>query len=182
MSELNQGISDEIMVALRRIMRAIDIHSRRLTHSHGLTGPQAMVLKALIAEGELTVGDLARQVTLGQATTTEIVQRLERHGLVMKHRSTIDKRRVYVTPTEEAMEIFRHAPPLLQERFASRLETLADWERTLLLSSLQRIASLMDAENIDAAPLLSSEPIMDTSPATALRARSIKSNSKGVNA
>ncbi|OBS10253.1 MarR family winged helix-turn-helix transcriptional regulator [Acidihalobacter prosperus] len=181
MSELNQSVSDEIMVALRRIMRAVDIHSRRLAHTHGLTGPQAMVLKALISAGELTVGDLARQVTLGQATTTEIVQRLERHGLVAKHRSTVDKRRVYVSPTEEAVEIFRHAPPLLQERFAARLETLADWERTLLLSSLQRIASLMDAGDIDAAPLLTSGPITDAG-LSAPRKRTNKDDSKGVTA
>lgn len=180
MNELNQGISDEIMVALRRIMRAVDIHSRRLAHTHGLTGPQAMVLKALIAAGELTVGDLARQVSLGQATTTEIVQRLERHGLVAKHRSTTDKRRVYVSPTEEAIEIFRHAPPLLQERFAARLDTLADWERTLLLSSLQRIASLMDADDIDAAPLLTSGPITDTGLASPRR-QSTETDSNGVN-
>lgn len=165
MVDLNQSISDEIMVALRRIMRAVDIHSRRLAHTHGLTGPQAMVLKALIASGELTVGDLAKQVSLGQATTTEIVQRLERHGLVSKHRSIVDKRKVYVSPTSGAVEIFRHAPPLLQERFAERLEALASWERTLLLSSLQRIASLMDADNIDAAPLLASGSITDITPA-----------------
>lgn len=163
MVDLNQSISDEIMVALRRIMRAVDIHSRRLAHTHGLTGPQAMVLKALIAAGELTVGDLAKQVSLGQATTTEIVQRLERHGLVAKHRSTVDKRKVYVSPTNEAVEVFRHAPPLFQERFAERLELLERWERTLLLSSLQRIASLMDADHIDAAPLLTSGPIADAS-------------------
>lgn len=166
MIDMERGISDEIMIALRRIMRAVDIHSRRLAHTHGLTGPQAIVLKALIDEGELTVGDLAKRVSLGQATTTEIVQRLDRHGLVSKHRSTIDKRKVYVSPTKRAIDIFRHAPPLLQESFAARLDALESWERTLLLSSLQRIASLMDAEKIDAAPLLTSGPITGVGPSS----------------
>lgn len=178
MSELNRAISDEIMIALRRIMRAVEIHSRKLAHTHGLTGPQAVVLKALIASGELTVGDLAKEVSLGQATTTEIVQRLERHGLVSKLRSESDKRRVYVRPTDKAIEIFQHAPPLLQERFAERLDALADWERTLLLSSLQRIANLMDAQDIDAAPLLTSGSLTDTGPASAAGSHAAKTARK----
>ena len=50
----------------------------------------------------------------------------------------------------------RNAPPLLQEHFIERFDKLQDWEKMQLLSSLQRIASLMDAENIDASPILSS--------------------------
>ena len=38
-----------------------------------------------------------------------------------------------------------------RQRLCERLE---DWERTQLLASLQRLASMMDAESIDAAPLL----------------------------
>jgi hypothetical protein len=56
------------------------------------------------------------------------------------------------------------SPPLLQERFVRRFAALPDWEQTLLLSSLQRIAELMDAGDLDAAPMWSGQPINAAGP------------------
>ena len=36
---------DQIVVAIRQIIRAVDLHSRRLVQAHGLTGPQLAVLQ-----------------------------------------------------------------------------------------------------------------------------------------
>ena len=44
---LHDEIKDEVVVALRRIARAIDLHSRHLAQEFGLTGPQAVLLKEL---------------------------------------------------------------------------------------------------------------------------------------
>jgi hypothetical protein len=46
--------------------------------------------------------------------------------------------------------------PLLQEHFVAQLHQLHDWEQTQLLSSLQRIGEMMNAQHIDAAPVLAS--------------------------
>jgi hypothetical protein len=51
---------------------------------------------------------------------------------------------------------------LLQDRFASRFEELEDWEQSQLLASLQRIAAMMDAGELDAAPVLSSGSVRAT--------------------
>lgn len=146
--------TDEVLVALRRVIRAVDLHSRALVRSHGLTAPQALVLKAIVAADELPVGAVAQRVNLSHATITDIVNRLERRGLVIRTRSETDRRRVLVRATPEASETLRRAPPLLQDAFAARFAKLADWEQTLLLASLQRIAALMDAERLEAAPVL----------------------------
>ena len=47
-------ISEEILIALRRVIRAIDQHSRNLVTSHGLTGPQALLLTEIVRSGSLT--------------------------------------------------------------------------------------------------------------------------------
>ena len=52
--------------------------------------------------------------------------------------------------------------PNQQERFAQRFKDLQGWEQTQLLASLQRIAAMMDAEDIDAAPVLSSGSVLAT--------------------
>ncbi|WP_296898194.1 MarR family winged helix-turn-helix transcriptional regulator [Thiohalocapsa sp.] len=157
----------EVLVALRRVIRAVDLHSRALVRSHGLTAPQALVLKEIAAAGELPVGTVAQRVNLSHATITDIVNRLERRGLVVRARSETDRRRVLVRATPEASQTLKRAPPLLQDAFAARFGKLADWEQTLLLASLQRIAALMDAERLDAAPVLAAGTMEDTMESTA---------------
>lgn len=155
-------LSDEILRSLRRIVRAIDLHSRVLAQSHGLTGPQALILKELSRLEDTTVGQLAQQVSLSPATVTDILSRLESRGFVTRTRSDQDKRRVLVKPTAAALQALQSGPSLLQESFVAELETLEEWERTLILSSLQRIASMMAAETISAAPVLSGGPLPPT--------------------
>jgi hypothetical protein len=46
------------------------------------------------------------------------------------------------------------APTPLQTRFLEGFSCLAEWEQTAILSSLQRLAHLMGAESIEAAPVL----------------------------
>jgi len=155
-SSLN--MCDQVLVALRHVTRAIDLHSRQLVQTHGLTGPQALILKELLRGEETSVGELAQRVSLSQATVTDILNRLEKRGLIARQRSSSDKRRVLVKYTDKATRLLESSPPLLQERFAARFDALQDWEQTLLLSSLQRIAAMMDAADLDAAPMLASGP------------------------
>jgi DNA-binding MarR family transcriptional regulator len=150
-----EDIGDQVIIAIRRVIRAVDLHSRTLLGTHGLTGPQALVLKALRA-GSLSAGALAARVNLSQGTVTDILNRLEQRGLVRRVRDTADRRRVQVEATVDALTLLDRSPPLLQERFVQRFRSLQDWEQTQLLSSLQRIAAMMDADDIDAAPVLSS--------------------------
>jgi hypothetical protein len=59
-----------------------------------------------------------------------------------------------VSVTPKGARALKTAPSLLQDRFRAQLAQLEDWERTQMLALLQRLASMMDAEAIDAAPLL----------------------------
>lgn len=158
MSEHNE-IADQVITAVRRVIRAVDLHSRTLVESHGLTGPQALILKALMPGG-LSAGQLASRISLSQGTVTDILNRLEQRDLICRVRDEHDRRRVLVDVTAAGRELMQQSPPLLQERFAQRFNDLHDWEQAQLLSSLQRIAAMMDAEAIDASPVLSSGSVL----------------------
>lgn len=164
-SDRNRDLAEEMLVALRRVMRAVDLHSRWLVQNHGLTGPQAMVLKEVVRARRLTAGELAKRVNLSQATVTDIVKRLELRQLLQRQQAEEDRRRVYVQATDAGGELVAASPPLLQETFCERFHALKDWEQNLLLSSVQRVAELMDAESLDAAPLLSSGAVSATAQA-----------------
>ncbi len=65
-----------------------------------------------------------------------------------------DKCKVVITPTQLAYELFTDSRAILQEKFTEDLEGLKNWEQSLLISSLERIADMMSAENVDASPYL----------------------------
>lgn len=144
----------EVLVSLRRIIRAIDLQSKRIAKNCGLTIPQVMILRSIRTLGDVTVKKLSDDVSLSQATLTSILNRLEDRLLIVRVRSQVDRRIVNARLTEKGLEVLNSAPPLLDEKFIRQFEGLQDWEKTQILSSLQRVATMMGAESIDAAPLL----------------------------
>lgn len=154
--------TDDILVAIRRIMRAIDLQSKHLVKSAGLTAPQLVIMQFLRKNGKSSPSTIAKQVALSQATVTSILDRLDKAGFTRRDRSTKDKRIVYACLTDEGMTKIEEAPELLQADFLRQYRRLEQWERTQLVSSLQRIATMMDANDLDAAPILEIGDIIDT--------------------
>ena len=157
------GLEDQVIVALRRITRAIDLHSRELMQQVDLTAPQLAALQAIGRLQPITVGALAKSIHLSQATLTGILTRLETRILVSRVRSVSDRRTVVVELTEEGRAVLEDAPSLLRDRFRRELLKLQEWEQTQMLATLQRIAAMMDAEEIDAAPVLATGAATATS-------------------
>lgn len=151
--------SEKVVRSIRQIIRAIDLHSRYLAKRYGLTGPQLHILRDLAAHEESSVGELAKRISLSQATVTNVLDRLENTGYVKRAKSEYDKRKVIVRITAEGSRKLGDNPSLLQEFFILEFEKLADWEQTLILSSLQRVASMMNAEEVEGFPVLASGAI-----------------------
>lgn len=145
---------DDILIALRRIIRAVDLRSKRLVKETGLTAPQLVVLRALNQHGSLKPSTLAREVSLSQPTITAILDRLERAELVQRVRNPDDRRAVLAQLTDKGMATATSAPELLQSGFLRSFRELESWEQHMLIASLQRIAELMDAADVDASPIL----------------------------
>ncbi len=145
-------VSQEVLSLLRRIIRAIDLHSKQLEKSFGLTGPQLVVMRTISEHRDITVGGVARQVSLSQATVTNIIDRLETRTLVQRLRSSQDKRKVTVSVTPQGQELLDKNPTFLQEKFIREFVQLQQWEQLQILSSLQRVATMMGAEETPAPP------------------------------
>ena len=149
----------DVLVSMRRIIQAIDLHSRYLLRNYGLTGPQLVILQEMAKYKEISIGELAKSISLGQATVTGILTRLENRGLVVRRRSNSDKRRVFVRTTDDCQQLLASAPPPIQETFMDQFNNLLDWEQTLILSALQRLVSMIGASALNAEPILATEPL-----------------------
>ncbi len=146
------SVSEQVLNTLRQIIRAIDIHSKYLSKNYGLTGPQLVAIREIALSPYITIGELARRVSLSQATVTTIVDRLEAKELVVRYRSEVDKRRVILQVTEKGQELLAAHPTFLQEEFVHKFEALEEWEKTLILSSIQRLAHMMRAADLERHP------------------------------
>lgn len=152
----NDSEGDEILKALRRILRRVALHSRQLLKETGLTLPQVLCLRALgeMEGGQATQVELSRALQLTQPTVTGIIDRLERAGLVKRERSTADRRKIGVSLTAAGRERLHSLPTPLQEEFLARFVQLPAAERRSLLQGLTRVVELMEAQAVDAAPML----------------------------
>lgn len=137
----------DIFMDLRRIMRAMDVYSRQLSDSHGLTGPQMLCLREIAQQGSLTTGTLALAVALSPATLTGILDRLEMRGLVSRERRPEDKRRVVVSLTAHGRQMAQELPSPIQERFGAKLASLPAEEQAAIRRALANVASMMEEDS-----------------------------------
>ena len=149
--------AERVLIALRRIIRATDLHSKQLAREVGLTTPQVVVLQAISDLGEVTTGLLSRRVSLSQGTVTTILDRLEDRGLVERYRSLADRRIVHSRLTRRGRAVLRRAPPLLHERFTEAFRRLSPARQQRILATLGEVAEMMGAAELDAAPMLDSD-------------------------
>ena len=145
---------NDLLIAIRQVTRAIDLNSKRLQKLTGLTASQLVVMQALKDGQSLKPSDIARNVHLSQATVTTIIDRLQKASLVERHRNEHDRRSVDIILTESGRAKLADSPTLLQEGFLNRFDNMEIWEQSLLVSSIQRLAAMMNAEELDAAPIL----------------------------
>ena len=153
-SNSNVTCENRILIALRRVIRAVDIYSRKLNSDLGLTTPQLLCLDVVSKSDTLTLTDLAKNVNLGVSTVNGIVDRLEVKGYLLRKRSVKDRRKVYLEISDEGSEIVLRAPSLLQDKFSDSLLKLSEVEQMDITKSLERVVGLMEAEGVDASPNL----------------------------
>lgn len=145
---------EELFVSIRKIIRAIDIRSRKLSKEAGITGPQLIILQELARVKGISAKEVSTNVNLSQATVTNILDRLETKDFIKRVRSDSDRRKIALFLTDVGKEALLNAPQPIEDSFVEKFSALKDWEQFQLLSSVERIAEMMGASEIDAAPVL----------------------------
>ena len=142
------SICDEILMYVRKITRSVDVHSAKMVKLYGLTGPQMGLLKACIELKRATISELAKHVSLSKPTTIAILNKLQLKQYIYSEKDTVDKRKKYISPTDKAHKLFKSSPQMMHDSFNAKFNSLEEWEKTLMLSMVQRLSDLMSAEEI----------------------------------
>ncbi|TYB80689.1 MarR family winged helix-turn-helix transcriptional regulator [Maritimibacter fusiformis] len=145
---------DISLIALRRILRATELYGRELATAAGLTPVQFRVLQIVAETGSTTPTTIANRMGVSLATITSLVDKLVSKGMVTRERSETDRRQTNVVLSPLGRDTIDNAPDPLQQRYVREFGKLEDWEQAQLISSLERVAAMLDAESLDASPVL----------------------------
>lgn len=160
-----QNKVDNALIALRQILRVTEMNSRELARDVDLTPSQLLVLQIIGKMDEALPSVIAREASITQATVTNLIDKLEKRGMVIRQRDERDKRRVLINLTESGTQTLAKAPDLLQDRFEAGFSRLEDWEQSFIIAALEKVAAMLEADDIDAAPLLDigaiDQPLLD---------------------
>lgn len=146
--------TDLSLIAIRRILRATELYGRELAKTAGLTAAQVRVLQVIAENGGSTPKAVSTRMGVSQATITALIDRLEGKQMVRRERSLQDRRQTNLSLTELGQKTLEEVPDALQQRYVTRFEALPEWEQSMIVAALDRVAALLDADTLDASPVL----------------------------
>lgn len=138
----------EIIDNLRRVFQVVNEQSKKAEHATGLTGPQLWAIKTIAQEAPIMVSEIARHMYLHPATVVGILDRLEKQGLVVRIRSTEDRRVVKVELTGQGRALVKKSPEVAQGLLVAGLEKLDAKKLLNIVQGLDQMVGILGAQNI----------------------------------
>lgn len=145
--------------ALRKILRKTELNSRALMRETGLSPSQLVFMQMLDDGAEHTAGALAARMGITQATTTALIHKLEALGMIARRRGEADRRQVWLSLTDKGRKVLEIAPDGAHAQFHKAFSGLEEWEQLMLIAALERVATMLDADE-EAAAVLTADPVL----------------------
>jgi len=151
----------DILIPIRKIVRSISIDSKRIEKDYGVSIPQLLTLQFLSTQPEYkaTSTEIKNYLNLNASTVSGIISRLLSKSLLAKVPNPSDKRASYIILTVKGFDLLQQSPVTLQEKMENRLDQLSDAEKESLRQGIALLVKLMDAESIDASPIITTSEI-----------------------
>jgi DNA-binding MarR family transcriptional regulator len=157
----------DILIDIRKIVRSINLESKRVQKDFGISIPQLLCLGHIdrAANKVTTHGELMKLLSLNSSTISGIINRLEKRDFAKRLPKTGDKRVTYIGITEKGSEVVRQAPDILHDQLATKIKSLPDSTQLKIKEALDIIVGAMEIEEVEAAPLITmNEPIEPLNP------------------
>lgn len=155
------------LTAMRKILRRTELNAKHLMGETGLTPSQLIFMQMLDGREEQTAGYVASRMGITQATTTALLQKLESLGMIQRRRGDKDRRQVLLSLTEAGRKVLDIAPEGVHAQFHQQFAALQDWEQSMLIAALERVAAMLGEDDpsvaavLDAAEHLSGQAAAD---------------------
>ena len=136
-----QSLEQEAILNLARTNDQVQILFERLFRGYDeLTPSQYNILRILRGEGQpMQILEIAERTITVVPGITGLIDRLERKGLVRRERSTEDRRVIYVSITDKALEVLARIDAPLIKLHQDVVGSLAREELVELVRLLEKI-------------------------------------------
>lgn len=95
------------MQRLWDLVHALDVRSKRMARTLGVTGPQRLVIRVLGRSPAMIASHIAGTLGMHPSTLTGILRRLEGHGMIERKVDAADRRRARFRLTARGQKIDR---------------------------------------------------------------------------
>ncbi len=149
----------EILIKIRRIVRSVDIESKKIQKEYGVSIPQVLCLSFLQESPnyQSTQGEIKKFLNLNSSTVSGIINRLEKKGLLARLPKTKDKRVVNIALTSAGDKLLGVIPSLLHDQLSEKLLKLEEEELKKVVESLDTLVSMLEIEQVEASPVIASD-------------------------
>lgn len=134
---------NDVLKAIRRITQAMDLYSKRLERTTGITGPQLLLLKEIQFNNNIIASKLAENIHMSQSTVTTILDKLAEKDLVVRRRNNLDKREWHLELSTKGHTLIEKLPFFLPEKFVTVFSSLPVWKQTQILATLQHVVDML---------------------------------------
>lgn len=146
----------EILIKIRKIVRSINLESKKIQKKYGVSIPQVLCLNFLkeSTNYQSTQGEIRKFLNLNSSTISGILYRLEKKGYLAKLPKSGDKRVVNIALTSTGDKLLNEIPSLMHEQLSRKLKTLDNKKLIALETSLNTLINLLEIQDIEASPVI----------------------------
>ena len=131
-------------MALLRAREAVMRGFRRVLRSHGLNEQEWRIIRALMEVDQIEIGELAERVFILKPSATRTIKNLQARGLVTRARSKVDHRRVFISLTTGATELFHTLAPKNEAEYSRITGMIGEQEMQRLYDMLSQVTNRLN--------------------------------------
>ncbi len=140
---------EAIEALLRNVSVIIRKRGREILSSFGITPPQLNALVILIEQGEITMGELCERMYLACSTATDLIDRMERNGLIARERDQNDRRVIRLKVLQPGKQVIEEVMVARKHYLGGILEQVPESERDSLIRYLGDLHMLMQQAEVE---------------------------------
>lgn len=144
---LTKPAIDQQVVEIEELLRSVNTilrkRGRDILGSFEITTPQFDALLVLRDNGELTMGELCAKMFLACSTATDLIDRMERNGLIERVRDTTDRRVIRLRVLAKGNRVIDEVLDARRSYLESIFADLSYEEKERIIQVLDQINHLM---------------------------------------
>ncbi|MTI68816.1 MAG: MarR family transcriptional regulator [Firmicutes bacterium] len=133
----------EIEKSLRKVDNIIRQKGREILKDFNITAPQFIALQWLINEGDLTIGELSKKMSLACSTITDLIDRMEKNKLVVRTKDENDKRVVRIKVKEKGHTLVQEVLDKRRYFLTEKLKGFKEEDKEFLMKNLKSLHTAM---------------------------------------